>query len=299
MTDTRENTESPRAQRSASSASVTNAPVSRARLSSRGGLDATTLIGLAAAVGVILIAMASGGSLRSFLDPPALLIVLGGTLAVTSASFSLGDVTTAWRGAISILAQRTHDPRNVARQVMLLAEASRRAGPEMLKSTLPELKSEPFLHRCVSLITEGLPTDEVERVLTAEVEAAGSSRIKSAAVLRRASEVAPAMGLIGTLIGLVQMLGGLSDPSSIGPSMALALLTTFYGAVFGNVVLAPLAAKLERCAEEEALVKTLYTIGAVSIARQENPRRLGMQLNTLLPPGRRIQYIEKESPRGA
>jgi chemotaxis protein MotA len=116
-------------------------------------------------------------------------------------------------------------------------------------------------------------------------------------VLRRASEVAPAMGLIGTLVGLVQMLGSLSDPSAIGPAMALALLTTFYGAVLGNVVLSPLAAKVERAAEEDALVKTLYTIGAVSIARQENPRRLEMLLNAVLPPGKRIQYFDREAPR--
>ena len=295
-TATREATEL-RAQRTAAMAERVVATPSRSRL--RGRPDAGTLIGLGAAAGVILVAMASGGSLRAFLDPPSLLIVLGGTLAVTTASFSMGDVMAAWGNAGRILVQRTHDPRAVARQVMLLAEAARRAGPEMLKSMLPELKGEPFLHRCVSLITEGLPTDDVERMLTAEVEAVGAARTKSAAVLRRASEVAPAMGLIGTLVGLVQMLGGLSDPSTIGPSMALALLTTFYGAVLGNVVLAPLAAKLERTAEDEALVKTLYTIGAVSIARQENPRRLEMLLNTLLPPGRRIQYFEKESPGGA
>jgi chemotaxis protein MotA len=107
------------------------------------------------------------------------------------------------------------------------------------------------------------------------------------------------MGLIGTLVGLVQMMGSLNDPSTLGPSMALALLATLYGAVFGNVVLAPLAAKLERTAEEEALVKTLYTTAAVSIARQENPRRLEMLLNTVLPPGRRIQSMEREAPRGA
>ncbi|HYH38769.1 MAG TPA: MotA/TolQ/ExbB proton channel family protein [Azospirillum sp.] len=286
-----------RAQRTA--ATVERAAASPARARPRGRLDAATLVGLGAAAGVILVAMAAGGSLRAFLDPPSLLIVLGGTLAVTTASYSLGDVAAAWGNAGRILVQTSYDPRAVARQVMLLAEAARRAGPEMLKSMLPELKGEPFLHRCVSLITEGPPADDVERMLTAEVEAFAAARAKSAAVLRRASEVAPAMGLIGTLVGLVQMLGGLSDPSTIGPAMALALLTTFYGAVLGNVVLAPLAAKLERNAEDEALVKTLYTIGAVSIARQENPRRLEMLLNTLLPPGRRLQYFDKESPRGA
>ncbi|WP_082109170.1 motility protein A [Azospirillum thiophilum] len=263
----------------------------------RGGLDVATLVGLAAAAGVILLAITTGGSARAFLDPPSLLIVLGGTLAVTTASFSLGDVAIAWRSAAAVLVHQTLDPKGVARQVLLLAEAARRAGPETLRNVLPELRAEPFLHRSVTLITEGLPPDAIERMLVGEVEATAGGHGKSAGVLRRASEVAPAMGLIGTLVGLVQMLGSLSDPSAIGPAMALALLTTFYGAVLGNVVLAPLAAKVERAAEEDALVKTLYTIGAVSIARQENPRRLEMLLNAVLPPGKRIQYFDREAPR--
>ncbi|MGQ9368835.1 motility protein A, partial [Azospirillum sp. A39] len=175
----------------------------------------------------------------------------------------------------------------------------RRGGPEMLQGVLPDLRGEPFLHRCVTLIVEGLPPDDLERILGGDVEAAAASRARSAGVLRRAAEVAPAMGLIGTLVGLVQMLGNLNDPNSIGPAMALALLTTFYGAVLGSVVLTPLAGKVERASEEEALVKTLYTIGAVSMARQENPRRLEMLLNTVLPPSRRIQYFDRELPRGA
>ncbi|RJF77614.1 flagellar motor protein MotA [Azospirillum cavernae] len=263
----------------------------------RGGFDVATLVGLSAAAAVILIAITSGGSLRAFVDPPSLMIVLGGTLAVTTASFSLGDVAVAWKNAAAVLVHQTLDPKGVARQVLLLAEAARRAGPETLKNVLPELRAEPFLHRSVTLITEGLPPDVMERMLTGEVEASAGGHGKSAGVLRRASEVAPAMGLIGTLVGLVQMLGSLNDPSAIGPAMALALLTTFYGAVLGNVVLAPLAAKVERAAEDDALVKTLYTIGAVSIARQENPRRLEMLLNAVLPPGKRIQYFDREAPR--
>ena len=263
----------------------------------RGGLDVATLVGLAAAAGVILLAITTGGSARAFLDPPSLLIGLGGTLAVTTASFSLGDVAVAWRSAAAVLVHQTLDPKGVARQVILLAEAARRAGPETLRNVLPELRGEPFLHRSVTLITEGHPPDTIEQMLTGEVEATVGAQGKSAGVLRRASEVAPAMGLIGTLVGLVQMLGSLSDPSAIGPAMALALLTTFYGAVLGNVVLSPLAAKVERSAEEDALVKTLYTIGAVSIARQENPRRLEMLLNAVLPPGKRIQYFDREAPR--
>lgn len=264
----------------------------------RGAFDPATLIGLAAAIAVILMAMLSGGDLRAFLDPPSLLIVLGGTLAVTTASFSLGDVIAAWRDAAGVMVLKTQDPRTTARQVLLLADATRRT-PDTLPGLLPELRNQTFLHSSMAAVAEGMPPDEVERMLVGEIEAAGASRGKSAAVLRRASEVAPAMGLIGTLVGLVQMLGGLNDPSTIGPAMALALLTTFYGAVLGNVVLAPLAAKLERTAEEDALIKTLYTIGAVSIARQENPRRLEMLLNAVLPPGKRIQFFDRDPDRAS
>ena len=100
------------------------------------------------------------------------------------------------------------------------------------------------------------------------------------------------MGLIGTLVGLVQMLAQLEDPSAIGPSMALALLTTFYGAILGTVILGPLAAKLERNSNDEALSKNLVLMTMSSIARQENPRRLEMLLNSELPPEKRIKYFE-------
>ena len=105
-------------------------------------------------------------------------------------------------------------------------------------------------------------------------------------------DIAPAMGMIGTLIGLVQMLQNMSDPSSIGPAMAVALLTTFYGALLGTAVLAPMAAKLERNSNEEAMLRSLIMVAMSSIARQDNPRRLELLLNTELPPEDRIQYFD-------
>ena len=100
------------------------------------------------------------------------------------------------------------------------------------------------------------------------------------------------LGLIGTLVGLVQMLGQLDDPSTIGPSMAVALLTTFYGAVLSNMVFSPLAAKLERNSDEEMLLNNIYVTGVTSIGRQENPRRLEMLVNTLLSPADRVQHFD-------
>jgi chemotaxis protein MotA len=141
------------------------------------------------------------------------------------------------------------------------------------------------------MAVDGVGGDEIEAVLGQDLLAMAQRHQRSADVLRRASEYAPAMGLIGTLIGLVQMLGNLQDPTSIGPTMALALLTTFYGAVLANIVFSPLAAKLERNSAEEALVNHVYLLGAVSVSRQENPRHLEAMLNSVLPPAERIRFF--------
>jgi chemotaxis protein MotA len=111
-------------------------------------------------------------------------------------------------------------------------------------------------------------------------------------MLRRASEIAPAMGLIGTLIGLVQMLGALDDPTKIGPFMALALLTTLYGALLAYMVLTPLASKIDRNSDEELLINKIYLLSIISIGHQENPRKLERMINSVLPPAKRVSVYK-------
>jgi len=257
------------------------------------GLDLATLLGLMAAGGVIAVAVWSGGAPRAFLDMPSMMIVFGGTLGVTMMSHALGDFGSLRHALPAVLIRRVRNPKAAARQMLLLAEAAHDTGTDTLAALLPDLRSEPFLYRSVALIANGLPPDDIERVLTAEINASTAHHVHTISILRRAADVAPAMGLIGTLVGLVQMLGELQRPEAIGPAMAIALLTTFYGAVLANLLLTPLADKVSVHAETVALYQTLYLIGAVSIARQENPRRLEMLLNTALPPASRIQYFSK------
>ena len=142
------------------------------------------------------------------------------------------------------------------------------------------------------LVVDGTQGEEVESIMRRDLNATLQRHRKGASILRKAAEFAPAMGLIGTLIGLVQMLGSLDDPSTIGPAMAVALLTTFYGAVLANMVFSPMASKLERNSTEEGTINTVYMMGASSIGRQENPRRLEMLLNCTLPPTKRIKYFD-------
>ncbi|HYC03570.1 MAG TPA: MotA/TolQ/ExbB proton channel family protein [Azospirillaceae bacterium] len=269
------------------------APVALPRpVLARGGIDLATVLGLAGGLVLVAVALIAGGNVGAFYNVPSLLIVLGGTIAVTVISFSMEDVGVARRLTMRAVAKPVQSPRDTAEFVLRLAEVARRSGPLALQPLVFQLPPDGTLRRSVEMTVDGLPADDVERILRTEIEAEQARARNGAAVLRRAAEVAPAMGLIGTLVGLVQMLGSLQDPTSIGPAMAVALLTTFYGAILGSMVLAPLAGKLERNAEAQALVDTLYMLGAVSVARQENPRRLEILMNTVLPPELRTDLYD-------
>ncbi|HEY9548141.1 MAG TPA: MotA/TolQ/ExbB proton channel family protein [Kiloniellaceae bacterium] len=255
-------------------------------------VDFATLLGVGGAFAMVAGAMLLSGQVASFLDVPSVLIVIGGTFLVTTISFSLGEIAAAQGLMLRAAVYNAEAPEHAVWQALYLADLARKRGRLALQNVTEELRDAPFLYRAIIMVVDGLPAEEVERVLSRDAEASFERHQRSAGILRRAGEVAPAMGLIGTLIGLVQMLGSLDDPSSIGPAMAVALLTTFYGAVLANMVFNPLAGKLERNAHIEASVCRIYTIGAASISRQENPRRLEMMLNTILPPDKRVAFFD-------
>lgn len=254
-------------------------------------VDFATLLGISGAFVMIAGAMVLGGQPSAFLDVPAILIVVGGTFLVTTISFSLSEVGQAQGLMFRAAVYHAETPGSAVVQALYLADLARKRGRLALQNVTDDLRHTPFLHHAISLVVDGLPAEEVERILTQDTQTTYERHLRSAGILRRAGEVAPAMGLIGTLVGLVQMLGSLDDPSTIGPAMAVALLTTFYGAVLANMVFTPLATKLERNARIESVVRQIYAIGAASISRQENPRRLEMMLNTILAPHQRVDYF--------
>jgi len=258
----------------------------------RGGIDAATVIGLSSGFVVIGLSIALGGAAAAFVSLPGLLIVLGGTMAVTLASFSFQEFVSAQSTMMKTLRTPGADPRDAALLVLRLADGARKKGVLALQGVLPQLQREALLAKGLLMAMDGIPDTQVEEFMQREMHATSDRHLRSADVLRRAAEVAPAMGLIGTLVGLVQMLGRLDDPTTIGPSMAVALLTTFYGAVLANMLFSPMAAKLDRNAGQERLVNQVYILGATSIARQENPRRLEMLVNAVLPPALRVTHFK-------
>lgn len=258
----------------------------------RSAMDLATVVGLVCGFAMIGMAIFLGGSPESFINPPSVLIVIGGTLAVTTACFSILEMSRTLRVVTKTFFYSSRDPTEAATQILQTAELARKQGVLALQNVIGSMQNEPFFHKGMSMVVDATPGEEVETIMRRDLQATVQRHAKSTSVLRKMGEVAPAMGLIGTLIGLVQMLSNLDDPTTIGPSMAVALLTTFYGAVLANMVFLPLASKLDRNSQEEALINNLYVMGAVSICNQENPRRLEMLLNSVLPPTQRVQYFD-------
>jgi len=260
--------------------------------------DGATVFGLVGGLVLVLVAILFGGSLGAFFNVPGLLIVVGGTLAVTAVSFNIGDLLHTLRVLGSTVFYRERDPQDVAYTMLELSDFARHQGVLRLQGELLDrFHKEPFLHKSLVMLIEGLPEKDIGDILGEDLAASSARVQRSANVLRKAAELSPAMGLIGTLIGLVQMLRNLENPGVIGPSMAVALLTTFYGVLLANMVFGPLASKLERNAADEHLINYLYTLGILSIARNDNPRRLEMLLNSALPPESKVRFFSNELDR--
>lgn len=255
-------------------------------------VDIALIIGLCVAFGLVGTALVLGGSVSSFYNLPSVLIVLIGTFAVTLVSFSVTEVFGSVSAVLQTLLPKRYDHKLAGERSLNLAAIARDNGVLALDHVLPAIDGEPFLQRAIAMAVDGATPHQIDQVMAQEIDAVQDLRYRHASVLRRAAEVAPSMGLIGTLIGLIQLLGNLNDPGSIGPAMAVALLTTFYGAILAYMVLAPIAAKLERNAESEQLECEIYHACAMSIARQENPRLLERLLNTKLPPSQRLAYYD-------
>ena len=254
-------------------------------------VDIATLFGILGAFALIITAIVLGGSPYAFIDIPSICIVIGGTFGITVACYSFRDVGTAFAIVMSTVFYHARNPASAALHVLQLADLSRRKGLLTMEPYVPRLMNEEMLHKGLKMLLDGSSGDEIERIMQGEMQAAARRHTRTVGVLRKAAEISPAMGLIGTLVGLVQMLGNLSNPSTIGPSMAVALLTTFYGAVMANMIFSPLASKLERNSSEDALINQIHVMATASMGRHENPRRLEMLLNTILPPDQRIEYF--------
>jgi chemotaxis protein MotA len=222
-------------------------------------------------------------SFGMFFDAPSVAIVIGGTIGATLMNCPLDKVIGAGKVAGKILSYKLIDPRTVITQMVEFSNRARREGILALEEAAASTDN-PFLKKGIQLAVDGEDPAAIENILDNEIGYLKDRHKSNAEVFVTMATFAPAMGLIGTLIGLVGMLGNMSDPSSIGPAMAVAILTTFYGAVLANLVFNPIAGKVRIRSAQEVLVWELTKEGVLAISAGDNPRMVEQRLNAYLAP---------------
>ncbi|MDQ7032286.1 MAG: MotA/TolQ/ExbB proton channel family protein [Desulfonauticus sp.] len=251
-------------------------------------MDLATIIGIVISFGLVAGAIVTGGSPMIFVNIPSMLIVLGGTIGATLVNYPLGHVL----GVISVMKKtfsaKIENPAQIIEKFIDYANRARREGILALEPVIKDAQ-DPFLKKGLQLTVDGMEPQIIQEILETEISYMEERHELGAEILTIMGAFAPAMGMIGTVIGLVQMLQNMSDPSSIGPSMAVALITTFYGAVLSNLIFNPMAGKLKTRSKEERLIKEMILEGILSLSKGENPRIVEDKLNSFIPPKLRKQ----------
>lgn len=255
-------------------------------------MDLATIIGVISGIVLIVVSIELSGDLISFWSFSSVLIVLGGTIAATLINFPLNKVIGTFKVARIVFQNQTLEPDKTISILVNFAEKARREGLLALEADAEEL-DEPFLKKGIQLIVDGTDPELVRNILETELTFMEERHKQSANIFEAMGASAPAFGMLGTLIGLIIMLGHLDDPSMIGPGMAVALITTFYGSILANLFFLPIAGKLKVRSSEEALNKILMLEGILSIQAGENPRIVAEKMKSFLEPSLR-EKIEKK-----
>jgi chemotaxis protein MotA len=247
-------------------------------------LDIASLLGLAGSIAVLLWTMISGGGTEAFVELHPFIVVIIGSTTVTLTRFGLREFFSAIRSVPRVIFCPAFKPNEIIEEAVELADAARKGG--LLSLEGKEIKN-AFMKKGVQLLVDGHDPDVVRKILSKDMVLALERHMLAQKVFKMYSDVAPAMGMVGTLIGLVLMMGNMSDPKSIGPAMAVALLATLYGAVIANMFFMPMADKLELRSNEERLTKALVIDALAGIQAGQNPRVIEETLQGYLPTRKR------------
>jgi len=247
-------------------------------------LDLATLIGLIGAFGIVITSIFLGGSAGTFVNTPSLMVVIGGTIMITMMKFSLGKFLSATSIAAKAFLHKPTSPEELIETSVELAKTARQGGLLALEDAeVPD----DFMKSGLGLLIDGHQADVVRAMLAKDLNLTLKRHADGQDIFKAIGDVGPAMGMIGTLIGLVQMLSNMDDPKQIGPAMAVALLTTLYGAILANMIALPIADKLSVRSLEENTSKSLIIDALLSIQAGQNPRVIQTMLETYLPSSQR------------
>ncbi len=245
--------------------------------------DIATLLGLFGGTLLILLSIMVSGGLAAFINIPSLFVVVGGTIAAVLVQYPLNDVLGVIGVMRKTLLTKTAEPTRLIETIVQFAEEARREGLLALEKHIREIDDD-FIKDGLQLAIDGTEPELLREILDTEMGNLEDRHGKGHGILQAFGTFAPAFGMIGTLIGLVIMLQNMKDPSTIGPAMAVALITTFYGAVLANLIFLPLAGKLKERTKEEVKVREMIMEGILAIQSGDNPRLVEQKLKTFLPP---------------
>ena len=249
-------------------------------------MDISTILGIIFGFGLVISAMGQGGGLTWFFNVPSAMIVVGGTIGAVFINYPLSDILGVAKVAKNVFFQQELKTETAIRMLIDMSKIARRDGILALENKLEEIK-DPFFTKGVMLMIDGVEPAALSRILNTELEYVAERHRMGAEIFMTMGNFAPAMGMMGTLIGLVKMLMQMDDPSSIGPAMAVALLTTFYGVILANLIFLPIAGKLKTRSAAELTVKQLVIHGILSVQSGDNPRILEEKLHSFVSPDER------------
>ncbi|ACL02717.1 Chemotaxis protein MotA [Desulfatibacillum aliphaticivorans] len=248
-------------------------------------MDIATILGVVGSFVLVVLAIGPSG-LGAFINVPSLIIVVGGTMGATMINYPLKEILGIVGVAMKTVFAKEASAKDTIAKFMDFAQKARREGILSLEGDIKELEDE-FMKKGIQLAIDGLEPNAIREIMETEINYTMNRHKLGADLFTTIGTFAPALGMVGTLIGLVQMLQSMEDPSSIGPAMAVALLTTFYGAILANIICMPVAGKLKMRSSQEMEVRELVVEGVLSLSSGENPRIVEQKLACFLPPKQR------------
>jgi chemotaxis protein MotA len=255
-------------------------------------MDLATILGIIVGLALMIVSIMIEGDISLFVSLPSLMIVLGGTMASIMVNFSMKEVLSVLPLLRVAFSRQDNDNTQIIETLVEFAEVSRREGLLALEERA-QATNEPFLQKGIQLIVDGTDAELVRNILEIELYFLEERHRIGQRIFEQMGQLSPAYGMIGTLIGLIAMLGALDKPEQVGMGMAVALITTLYGAVFSNLIFLPIAGKLRLKSDEEVLMKQVMIEGILSIQAGDNPRIVEEKLKSFLSPGER-EAAEKE-----
>lgn len=255
-------------------------------------MDIATLIGIVTGFGLVIYTIIGGGNAEIFIDIPSMMVVFGGSFAATLVNFPLNEVIGVFKVVSKAFFGKVEDPLPIIENIFDLSQAARKDGLLAIDKKLSSIDN-AFLRTGLEMAVDGSEAETIRNVMETELSYLIGRHLKGQQILMALGMYAPAFGMVGTLIGLVGMLANMEDPSTIGPAMAVALITTFYGALIANLVYLPLGGKLKNKSDDEIVIKEMIIEGVLAIPAGEHPKNIKRKLLNFVPPAMRGDKNEK------